>query len=49
MPNNLLSIDHLIVYAFLLLTLGLGIYSGRGITTVRNYGLCSEGYKYVHF
>ncbi|XWN35268.1 MAG: HD domain-containing protein [Roseivirga sp.] len=36
---NYLSTDHLIVYAFLLITLAIGLWAGRGIKDIREYAI----------
>jgi SSS family solute:Na+ symporter len=41
---NYLSIDYLIVYAFLAITLFIGIRSGRGIKDIREYALANKVY-----
>jgi Na+/proline symporter/signal transduction histidine kinase len=42
-----LSIDHLIVYSFLVLTLLIGFWAGRGITTVRDYAVADKSYSSI--
>jgi len=39
---NYLSPDHLIVYAFLFVTLLIGIWAGRGIKDIRDYAIASK-------
>ncbi len=39
-----LSLDHLIVYAFLLITLIVGILAGRGIKNMREYVIGNKMY-----
>ena len=39
MPSNYFSIDHIIVYAFLAITLLVGFWYGRGIKTIREYAI----------
>jgi SSS family solute:Na+ symporter len=39
-----LSIDHLIVYAFLLITLGVGLWASRGIKDIREYAIANKRY-----
>lgn len=41
-----LSTDHLIVYAFLLITLGVGLRAGRGIKDLRDYAVANRMYGY---
>ncbi|MEL6152629.1 MAG: hypothetical protein AAFQ78_01240, partial [Bacteroidota bacterium] len=39
------SIDYLIVYAFLIITLIIGLRAGRGIKDIREYALANRGYS----
>ncbi|XWN35112.1 MAG: HD domain-containing protein [Roseivirga sp.] len=39
---NYLSTDHLIVYAFLLITLAIGLWAGRGIKDIREYAIANK-------
>jgi Flp pilus assembly protein protease CpaA len=41
---NFLSIDALIVYGFLLLTLLVGLWAGRGIKDIREYAIKNKMY-----
>ncbi|MEL6413101.1 MAG: hypothetical protein AAFQ08_03180, partial [Bacteroidota bacterium] len=41
---NYFSIDHLIVYAFLLITLCIGLWAGRGIKDIREYAIANKMY-----
>ena len=41
---NYLSIDYLIVYAFLLITLIIGLRAGRGIKDIREYAIANKMY-----
>ena len=38
------SIDYLIVYAFLIITLIIGLWAGRGIKDIREYAIADRGY-----
>jgi Na+/proline symporter/signal transduction histidine kinase len=42
---NYFTVDHIVVYFFLLLTLLVGIASGRNIKTVREYAIADKGYS----
>ncbi|XWN35228.1 MAG: HD domain-containing protein [Roseivirga sp.] len=44
---NYLSIDHLIVYAFLLITLAIGLWAGRGIKDIREYAIANKQFGTV--
>jgi SSS family solute:Na+ symporter len=39
---NYLSVDYLIVYAFLALTLIIGLRAGRGIKDIREYAIANK-------
>ncbi|MEL6152882.1 MAG: sodium:solute symporter family protein, partial [Bacteroidota bacterium] len=39
-----LSVDYLIVYAFLLITLYIGLRAGRGIKDIREYAIANKTY-----
>ena len=41
---NYLSVDHLFVYAFLLITLYIGLRAGRGIKDIREYAIANKTY-----
>ncbi len=41
---NYLGTDHLIVYAFLLVTLLLGLWAGRGVKDIRDYAIANKMY-----
>jgi Na+/proline symporter len=41
---NYLSVDYLIVYAFLIITLVIGLRAGRGIKDIREYALANKMY-----
>ena len=38
------GLDQCIVYVFLLLTLGLGLYAGRGIKDIKDYAIAGKMY-----
>jgi Na+/proline symporter len=38
------SLDHVVVYIFLLLTLGVGLWAGRGIKNLREYAVANRVY-----
>ncbi|XWN35578.1 MAG: HD domain-containing protein [Roseivirga sp.] len=42
---NYLSTDHLIVYAFLLITLAIGLWAGRGIKDIREYAIANKTFS----
>ena len=41
---NYLSTDHLIVYAFLLLTLFIGLWTGKNIKDIKEYAVTNKKY-----
>ena len=42
-----LSIDHLIVYAFLLITLLVGLWAGKGVRDIRDYAIANKRFSTV--
>jgi len=45
-PNPaFLTLDHCIVYFFLILTLGIGLYAGRHIKTIKDYAIADKKYN----
>lgn len=42
---NLFTVDHIIVYIFLAITLAVGIYYSRGIQTVKSYAIADKQYN----
>lgn len=44
---NLFTIDHIIVYTFLIMTLLIGLYYGKGIKTVREYAVANKEYGVI--
>ena len=42
-----LSLDYLIVYAFLLITLIIGLRAGRGIKDIKEYALANKSFGTV--
>jgi Na+/proline symporter len=45
MPMNYFSIDFLIVYGFLAITVIIGVWSGRGIKDIREYAIANRKYS----